>query len=669
MLSSRKQKAKSFRNIFKKSSKPTNDEALDASLMRNDRKMVASPMHFDEAQLEMLDKLYDYHRIDIDRLRHKFKKKYQFETFIRSNQENINDARTSNMIILGTSGSGKTKLWWNFLNYYRKSYLDANTWGLSPKDFYYIMTEKMMNISVDILIEYEYHKEKKQDAAAAPSTCLSKNDLVQWKPYELELDDEEVKEGYDFFADLISKLSKITAAINTNVELEENKKLQGQKPNWDKIQELRNIEKEMKEFKPSIAPKLKKLWKSKTLRDVFLYQYGLHNARNLFYFVDHIEKFVLQKQSKTEEKTQAKDDQSIASTTEMTNIKVKWEWEWAFEEILRCQIRTTGVIEQCLELGPFYQQDLEKSLSLKVRLWDVGGAQNERKKWKFILNLKQDTPDIECILFVVNLMSFYKKSWESDKNGLVQSLQLFCCLLSHGDATHVDQYHSLMPNTPQDTKLKDPIAFARQVSQEEYNICVDHQVKRAINDISLFYIIFTDTEGLEQMLKGGASFKECFDDYKGDNSVIDVQNFVEGKFRAIIDAANQRTKDKNKKLFRSNSPSDASEYGQNKYLPRTGSLKKINEMGPPAMRRIQTVPPSMRVCDQNEDEFNSDFELSDDGLMHNEPQPQIEGQKRLKCRFVSVIDHEEMKNVMNEIIQSSFMNKNALDPVLHSLIG
>merc|ERR1712060_104136 len=99
-----------------------------------------------------------------------------------------------------------------------------------------------MNISVDILIEYNRIQNKQQDiddSNITRPTCLSMNDLVQHKEYTLELDDADVKEGFDFFQDLISKLDKIAVAINANVQIEENKKIKRQKPNWDKIQELR----------------------------------------------------------------------------------------------------------------------------------------------------------------------------------------------------------------------------------------------------------------------------------------------------------------------------------------------------------------------------------------------------------------------------------------------
>ena len=127
----KKAKTTSLKKMFKKRLSKGNvddnddDEALDASLMRNEKKRSRTKQ-YDQAQTEMLDKIYNYHRVDINRLRQKYKKNHQFDAFIRKNQVMIDDARTANIVILGTSGSGKTKLWWNFLNYFAKSYEDPN---------------------------------------------------------------------------------------------------------------------------------------------------------------------------------------------------------------------------------------------------------------------------------------------------------------------------------------------------------------------------------------------------------------------------------------------------------------------------------------------------------------------------------------------------------------
>jgi len=500
---------------------------------------------------------------------------------------------------------------------------------------------------------------------------------------ELE-EDEEVKDGYDFFQDLIKKLQKIAIAINQNVQIEEKKKIKGIKPNWDKIQELRNIEKEMKEFQPWIAPKIMKLWKSQELRKYYLYEFGLHSARNLFYYIDNLKKFVLQKQRASETMNNTMDDHyksdednSIPNNLKLkmvqsqTNIKIdkndkktvsKWEWEWSFEEILRCQIRTTGVIEQTFTLNPISLDDKHKNFNLKLRIWDVGGAQNERKKWKYVLN--ENKLEVDCVVFVVNLMSYYKKSWESDKNGLLQSLQLFTCLLSkENNIEHDDKYHKISEiiknekdekNGNEENEYLDPMAFARSISMEEYNVCIDNQVKRAMDGISLFYIIFTDIQGMQQMLNEGISLKTCFKDYDGDDSILDVQNFIQQKFENVINESNKRN------ISAPNPNLNKNEQQQTPYLMRTGSYsdtKDDHDFKPP-LNRIKTVPPSMRTRTDKEEKNNL-----------NEQEPIIEGQKRLKCRFVSVIDHNEMKDVMLEIVQSSFLNKNALDPVIHSLVG
>ena len=282
----------------------------------------------------------------------------------------------------------------------------------------------------------------------------------------------------------------------------------------------------------------------------------------------------------------------------------------------------------------------------------LGGAQNERKKWKHVLNAKDNCPDMDCVIFVVNLMSYYKKSWESDRNELLQSLQLFSCLLSHGADEHDDRHHIIQSYDDEKQPIEkndniDAVALARSMSEEQYNVCVDNAVKRAVNDISLFYVIFTDTEGLQQMLQSGISFKTCFPEYDGDDSVVDVQAFVENQFRKVIDDSNRRIMQKNDQLIRQSSHSTLADMPYSKRRESlNGSLQK------PPMSRAKTTPSSP---------VDDDYKLPQDAMSN------IAGQKRLKCRFVSVIDHQEMKSVMNEIVESSLLNKNALNTVVHSL--
>jgi len=151
-----------------------------------------------------------------------------------------------------------------------------------------------------------------------------------------------------------------------------------------------------------------------------------------------------------------------------------------------------------------------------------------------------------------------------------------------------------------------------------------------MNDISLFYIIFTDTEGMKEMLDNGISFKTCFKDYDGDDSITDVQSFVEMKFQQVMDDSNRRILAKNDNIIRKSSEFD------------------MADMKPYKLQRAKTTP-------------THHVPIAKDNMSS------LVGQKKLKCRFVSVIDHVGIKDVMNEIVKSSLMNKNALNTVVHSL--
>merc|ERR1712176_412096 len=131
------------------------------------------------------------------------------------------------------------------------------------------------------------------------------------------------------------------------------------------------------------------------------------------------------------------------------------------------------------------------------------------------------------------------------------------------------------------------IAFARSLSEDQYNVCIDAQVKRAMNDISLFYVIFTDTEGMKQMLQNGISFKTCFPNYDGDNSIVDVQTFIENQFQKVIDDSNLRIMNKNDQLFRQSSVeiNIAKMPIHKRRESLNGSFQKL-----PSMQRAKTTP-------------------------------------------------------------------------------
>jgi len=249
-------------------------------------------------------------------------------------------------------------------------------------------------------------------------------------------------------------------------------------------------------------------------------------------------------------------------------------------------------------------------------------------------------------------MMFFKKSWESNRNGLWQSLQLFACLLSDGDVeAHAHAFHEQKDNGDDDID----------------DMCIDASVKRAVNNVSLFYVLFTDTEGLQQMLQNGVSFKVCFPDYDGDDSVEDVQQFIQSKFQQIVDDANARMSAAGAVKRKQNTTKTTTGYNkqadEGPTFVRVSSVKQYQKMRDlkTHLKRNQTAPNATRLG-------LGYYDDDDDDVSESEMVMEARAAKKLECRFVSVINHQEMKKVMNEIVQKTFLNKSALEPVVHSFI-
>ena len=59
------------------------------------------------------------------------------------------------------------------------------------------------------------------------------------------------------------------------------------------------------------------------------------------------------------------------------------------QDLLRSRVRTTGITETVFGLP-----------SLKLRVFDVGGARSERKKWKHVFE------DVHCLVFCAPLSGY-----------------------------------------------------------------------------------------------------------------------------------------------------------------------------------------------------------------------------------------------------------------------
>ncbi|CAK9042775.1 Guanine nucleotide-binding protein alpha-17 subunit (Odorant response abnormal protein 3) [Durusdinium trenchii] len=85
------------------------------------------------------------------------------------------------------------------------------------------------------------------------------------------------------------------------------------------------------------------------------------------------------------------------------------DWTPTTDEILRCRVRTTGVVDE---------EFLVKNV--KLRMLDVGGQRNERRKWIHCFE------NVTSVLFVASLSEYDQVLFEdSSKNRLVESLELF----------------------------------------------------------------------------------------------------------------------------------------------------------------------------------------------------------------------------------------------------
>ena len=75
------------------------------------------------------------------------------------------------------------------------------------------------------------------------------------------------------------------------------------------------------------------------------------------------------------------------------------------QDLLRCRLRTTGIMESRFDLG-----------QLTYRMFDVGGQRSERKKWIHCFE------NVHCLLFLVAI-SGYDQCLVEDKDGVCDAPQ------------------------------------------------------------------------------------------------------------------------------------------------------------------------------------------------------------------------------------------------------
>jgi GTPase SAR1 family protein len=80
-----------------------------------------------------------------------------------------------------------------------------------------------------------------------------------------------------------------------------------------------------------------------------------------------------------------------------------------FEDILRCRMKTVGIIEIGFQVGDTY-----------FKLFDVGGQRNERKKWIHHFD------GVTAVIFVASMSDYDQKCYEDDiTNRMTESMDLF----------------------------------------------------------------------------------------------------------------------------------------------------------------------------------------------------------------------------------------------------
>jgi len=146
------------------------------------------------------------------------------------------------------------------------------------------------------------------------------------------------------------------------------------------IMELMLPIEEAKELTPEVAINIKKMWDFEEVKKFSDdYENELQNPASSFYYFDNCERFVENDYSPTE------------------------------EDILRCKLKTTGIIETKFE-----------ERKIEFTLVDVGGQRAERRKWLHIFD------DVDAVIYLAALDEYNLKLQEDgETNRMEESLVLF----------------------------------------------------------------------------------------------------------------------------------------------------------------------------------------------------------------------------------------------------
>jgi hypothetical protein len=139
-----------------------------------------------------------------------------------------------------------------------------------------------------------------------------------------------------------------------------------------------------------VANDVAALWSDKKVQDMFNHRYDFHVFDGAGYFFQDLER--------------------LAPPNYMPT----------FEDILRCRMKTVGIIEIGFQVGDIYFKLFGMFRGQPLTKIDVGGQRNERKKWIHHFD------GVTAVIFVASMSDFDQKCYEDDiTNRMTESMDLF----------------------------------------------------------------------------------------------------------------------------------------------------------------------------------------------------------------------------------------------------
>mmetsp|Transcript_19482 Transcript_19482/g.34746 ORF Transcript_19482/g.34746 Transcript_19482/m.34746 type:complete len:355 (+) Transcript_19482:385-1449(+) len=178
------------------------------------------------------------------------------------------------------------------------------------------------------------------------------------------------------------------------------------------------------------------------------------------------------------------------------------DWTPTTEEILRCRVRTTGVVDE-----QFVVKDI------KLRMLDVGGQRNERRKWIHCFE------GVTSVIYVASLSEYDQQLFEdSNTNRLVESLELFheisnskwfvnSALILFLNKTDLFEEKFLQKRIPLNISGNFPTApttFDKKLAYEWFSAQYKEQVDDKSRAIYEHFTCATDTRGVDAVMRASS---------------------------------------------------------------------------------------------------------------------------------------------------------------------